>query len=210
MSKVFPSTIEELVQRWSHLNDVRRGEALLRVRETASLRAIAKRLGCSEALLRHLSHAGRAPLADRNLANQGKINTKELVRRSIAAQKIARQKVQDSEAKKLCKSICQWLEAEGFPAVHSERIIDEARRELFYAECSGGIPKSAPKDVPLEDVILRSRPPKVEFDEISEIAWYAMWLVRWVCFAEPRSLMRDRALGMALNSEILGRPVVLQ
>lgn len=107
----------------------------------------------------------------------------------------------------MVRSDMRMLNAESWSCSQGEKIVDEARRELFQAECTGKLPRQrAPKDLPVEEIIARSSPPRPKSDEFSEIAWYAVWLGRWTYFAIPDTVVRDRALGLALNKLADPRP----
>ena len=184
----------------------------MKLRGKTSLRALANRLPCSESHLRNLVCAGQAPLADRILASRGEISTRELMRRSKAASKtraaaeaesLDRKRTQD--AQKWCEVICEWLKTECWFCSQGEVIVDEARRELFQAECAGELPQGGPaKDLMIQEIIQRSRPPRPQLDEFSEIAWYGTWLGRWTYFAIADTVVRDRALGLAWHKLIKG------
>ena len=205
-----PVSIDRLAAKWRQLNDVQRGEALLSLREQTSLRALAKRLPSSESHLRNLVCAGQAPLADKILASEGEISTRELVRRSkaaaearAAADKKALDLKRTKEAQRWSEVIGEWLDANGLGCSHGEPIVNEARRELVEAGRAGRLPKENPfKDKPIEEIILDSRPSPLEVDDVSAVAWYAIWLTRWSYFAIADTEVRDRALGLALNSEM--------
>jgi hypothetical protein len=207
------ASINELVSKWQHLNDVQRGEKLLNLRGKTSLRALANRLPCSESHLRNLVCAGQALLADRILARERKITTRELVRRSkatakarVAADKEALDRKRTKEAQKWCEVICEWLDAEGLLCSQGEVVVNEARRELFEAERAGKFPpQRPPNDMPVEEIILNSRPSPLEVnDVIGEIGWYDIWLTHWTYFAIADTVVRDRALGLAWHKQARG------
>jgi hypothetical protein len=91
-----------------------------------------------------------------------------------------------------------------FPA-QGEAITTEARRILIEEELAGRLPKT-PKvsRVAVLDITDRLRRP---FDPNSDIenAWYAEWLAHWKFFAIPDSDVRERALRLAIDSEIGNR-----
>ena len=83
--------------------------------------------------------------------------------------------------------------------------MNEARRELFQGECAGELPQREwAKDLTVQEIILRSRPRELEIDDVSAIAWYAIWLTRWAYFSISDTVVRDRALGLALNTQMAG------
>ena len=188
------------------MNDVQRGEALLKLPGKISLRTLGERLPCSESHLRSLVCAGQAPLLDRILARAGEISTRELVKRSKAAAKTraaadmkALDRERTKEAIKWCDVICEWLENEGLFCFEGEAIVAEARRELYEAECAGKLPKERlPMDTPVEEIILRSRPSPLEIhDPTSKAGWYGIWLTGWTYFAIANTVVRDWALDLA-------------
>ena len=207
-----PASLGELASKWQHLNDIQRGEAVMKLRGKTSLRALSNQLPCSASQLRNLIYAGQVPLPDRLLAGRGEISNRELVRRSKAAARaraIADQEKLDrertKEAQKWSDAICGWLEAEGLFCSQGEAIVNEARRELFQGECAGELPQREwAKDLTVQEIILRSRPRELEIDDVSAIAWYAIWLTRWAYFSISDTVVRDRALGLALNKQTAG------
>ena len=202
---LIPTTVKELRARWESLHDLDRAEAVRGIHETGkSIRSIATELGYrSEAHLRTLLKAAKAPLADRILAREGKITMSELAQRSVV--KLSDDQLRDKECKKWSISICRWLQEEKFSWAHQDTILEEARRDLMLEEVAGGPPSfTRPKAVSLAQVIERTRPRDQE-DEI-EIAYYARWLARWICVAVPTDL-RDAALADAIRMTHRGQCV---
>src|ERR1700735_4510096 len=62
--------------------------------------------------------------------------------------------------------------------------------------------EKATADMPVEEIILSSRPSQLEADDISEIAWYAIWLTQWTYFAITETVVRARSLGFPQNKKI--------
>lgn len=79
--------VADLQKKWPALdNDADRAKAIHDLHTAGvSLRTLAKALKCSLTLLRQLNVAAEAPKEDLQLARDGKISTRELVRRSKAA-----------------------------------------------------------------------------------------------------------------------------
>ncbi len=78
-------SIAQLQSDWFRFSDLERAGAVLAIKQTGiSTRKVAAQLQLSESLLRHLLQALQAPASDRDLAQQGKITTNELVRRAKA------------------------------------------------------------------------------------------------------------------------------
>jgi len=204
----------DLQARWpTFKNDLDRALAIHVFHDAGtSLRELAKTLKCSPSLLRNLNQAAQATPEDQALARQGKISTRELVRRAKAAK--ARRAAKDrealdqkrmKEAQKGCKEICAWLEEEKLWPAHGENIVDEARRLLAAAEEDGKLPPhKAPPDKSLAEIIQRFRPPAFINDEVGSVGWYADWLVRWAYFSMPDSSIRHKALNLALDKQIKG------
>ena len=66
------SKISQLHSNWSQLHDLDRAKAVANLRRSGiSIRSIARQLGCSESLLRHLLLALRAPAVDLAAARNG-------------------------------------------------------------------------------------------------------------------------------------------
>ena len=85
-----------------------------------------------------------------------------------------------------------------------ERVIEETRSILFSNKQSGTLPKSASlaPGTPVDFIIERTRPPWSLNPDTESAGWYADWLARWVFFAFPDEVVRDRALNIALDVEI--------
>jgi hypothetical protein len=204
--------LSSLEKKWPKLNnDVDRAVALGPVHgKGVPYRLLAEKLNCSESRVRYLCQAAKAPLADLFQARDGKISTRELVRRTDAAEAEKKAKETNAidlrrteEAKKAAKIIRDWLESKlGFLA-HRENVIDEARRTLEMNKRQGTLPKRAlSPDTPVETVIQRMQPPWSVNPDAESIEWYADWLARWAYFAFPDEIIRDRALNIALDKEI--------
>lgn len=71
--------LQRLKSRWSWWADVFRGEVIVRLRKYYSLRQLARELGCSEGLIRHLEIVGRLPLACKEELLAGKYSTRRVV-----------------------------------------------------------------------------------------------------------------------------------
>jgi transposase-like protein len=205
------SAVADLHKNWATLNILDRARAVDAIHQTGtSLRQLAKSLGCAESLLRHLLQALQASPQDQELARYGKLSINELVRRSKAVQ--ARQAAKDREeleikrtqvAQRVCEDICNWLEENGINGIYGEQIVDEARRLLVMAEQDGKLPPyKTPPNTPLAEIIQRVEPHLFRNSDISVVGWFAAWLARWTYFAMPDSLVRDRALNLALDKQI--------
>ena len=178
-----------------------------------SYRKLGKALNCSESLPRHVNKAAQASALDRISARKGKISTRELARRSNAAQAVRARRAQETlerernlGSKKISQAICEWLEEEGFPGAYGEQIVDEARRLPACAEEQNELPPHppAPDGTPVDKIIERFRPQRAADTTMIDIGWYAEWLLRWVYFSLPDSITRHKALGIAPDAQIRG------
>ena len=77
------SATHQLQQNWDQLSDLDRALAIAKIKKSGlSNRTIARSIGRSESLMRHLLLILHAPASDRMAARQGKQSTNELVRRA--------------------------------------------------------------------------------------------------------------------------------
>jgi hypothetical protein len=101
-----------------------------------------------------------------------------------------------------CKAICDWLRAERIPGSFGEQIICGAQRQLAIEEEHNWLPsKVPPPGMTTAELIRRSRPVERKKDEIFHIAPFVQWLVLWSFYSMPDSLVRYRALEMALEKQ---------
>jgi lambda repressor-like predicted transcriptional regulator len=145
-----PTSVEDLRARWNELHDLDRAESVKMINKSGiSIRALAKELGSrSDTTLRSLFIAAKAPLPDRMLARQGKISTRQLVKRLKMA----------AEA-------------------HQENILEETRRLLSQGEITGNLPRTvAPKGVPLSTIIEQTRPTEARWEQALELYFFVQWL----------------------------------
>ncbi len=133
-----------------------------------SYRVLGARLHRSESGLRHLCKAAKATVQDRFEAWHKKLSTRELVRRSIAAQEKQAAKEQEArdvqrteEAKKGARIIRDWLKNKLPSSGQREQVIDEARRILAVNKRQGTLPKCAPPPpgTSVETIIQKTEPP---------------------------------------------------
>ena len=72
--------VDELVKAWSNLDDVDRAVRIEQILDAGmSRRALARTLGCSENLIRHLRIAADATDEEKQQAGQGELSTRQLV-----------------------------------------------------------------------------------------------------------------------------------
>ena len=172
-----------------------------------SLRALAKGLNCSPTLISDLNVAAQAPLPDLILARQGKISTRELVRRAKAA--VARNasqaqhaldRARNERAEEVAKAIRDLIARLQWTGGFGESVVTEARFFLVNAEAQQQIPPQPPElcDLPLSQLIARVQPRYKDAD-VDDTEPCAEWLVKIVLAALPDSLSRHRALNIALD-----------
>lgn len=205
------TSISDLKSEWNNLSDLDRGRAVQRIHQAGtSLRRLAKALGCSATLLRHLHQAAQAPVGDQYLARQGTISTNELVRRAKAAglrhdarRREAAEPERTEASRVFCKKICDWLVAEGIAGSFGEQMVAEARRQIAVAELTKKLPKRCvPPDMPFDQIIQRCKPPQAADDEFTSIAWFGTWLALWGYHAFRDDWVRDKAIDLALEQQI--------
>lgn len=202
------SAIVDLQNKWHTLHDLDRARAVYAIHQAGvSLRELAKALNCSPSLLGHFLTALQAPAADRSLAREGKLSTRELARRAKVAgtRRTARLRealeFERAQASLLGRrAICDWMAAENISGSYGEQIIDEARWSLALAEQVRKLPRgTAPPDMTTAGIIQRCRPAQPKNDAISFLAWYARWLALWAYYSMPDSQVRLAALDLALE-----------
>jgi transposase-like protein len=143
-----PDAIHQLKRAWGELADLDRAQAVFKIKRSGtSIRQIARQIGKSESLLRHLLKALDAPAADRAAARQGNLSTNELIRRTKAEAKRlsaqrreADERVRGRNATQGAKLICDWLQEIGMVGTHGEQIVDEARQIMIRAIYAGSLP----------------------------------------------------------------------
>jgi len=202
------SAVSNLQSQWHNLADLDRARAVCAIhRAGTSLRALAKALNCSPSLLRHLLTTLHAPAEDRLLAYKGEISTNELARRARAAgaRRVAKHREaleleRALAARKGCRTICEWITSEGISGSYGESIVGEARWNLATAEMSRKLPQgAAPPDMPIGEIIKRSRPAGPVPDNAEFSSWAARWLFLWAYYAMPDSNIRLQAIDLALD-----------
>ena len=195
--------IVKLRNDWPQLGGIDRANRVAKIKALGlPTRFIARELGCSESLLRHLLKALKAPAVDRVAARQGKLPTNEVVRRAeaeIARQADKRAKddgiMRQQKVAEACRAIRKWLAQEHLNEASTEAVAEEARRMLIEQLRAGNLPE-------VEGVhaaakwIERFRPQTPPDDQIHYIGWYALWLAKWsFCFCRDPEIAID-ALGI--------------
>lgn len=202
------AAIPNLKKSWDQLDDVDRARAVRKIHKAGtSLRALAKVLNRSESLLRHLNKAAQAPVADRMLARQKNISTRELARRGKAS--IARnashaqqalELTRNERAEEVAKAICDLINRLRWTAAFGESVVEEARFYLANAEAQRQIPPPELRDLPLRQLLEQVRPQYKDAD-VLDVEPYAEWFVKFVAAALPDSTSRHRALSIALAGQ---------
>lgn len=202
--------IEKLKQDWDQLSDPDRALAIQKIKTSGlSNRKIASGLGRAESSIRRLLLLLHASAVDLAAARNGSISTSELARRAITAlqrqaasqQANARQE-RARQAIDGAKLICRWLRQTQFHGPSCEMIINEVRRELAMRQSDRTLPAPPTTlNLPVVEIIRRSKPAELTDDGIDIIAWYAQWLCRWTFFAFPDPDIRDNALDTALEQK---------
>lgn len=204
------SALTDLQAKWHTLHDLDRGRAVFDIQQDGtSIRELARKLNCSDALLRRLLMAIQAPVEDLLLARQGAISTSELLRRAKAAE--VRRTANEHEALEFeraedavrgSKAICAWLVQERVSGGFGEQILCEAQRQLAEAEQTNKFPKEvAPADLPVEEIIRKCKPAGPTTDAVDLVARFAYWLALWAYYAITDSNVRYRAFELALNAQ---------
>jgi len=195
------SKISQLQSNWSQLHDLDRAKAVANLRRSGiSIRSIARQLGCSESLLRHLLLALWAPAVDLAAARNGTLSTNEVVRRTKAEgtrrqQKQSKNRELNRKRKvtKASKAISDWLKKEHLDESRGEAVAQEARSMLIADCASGSLPQADPRVThPAAEWIERCRPNGPIDDGTHYIACYALWLARWsFCFCRDPHIAID-------------------
>jgi hypothetical protein len=108
-------------------------------------------------------------------------------------------------SRKGCRTILDWLEAEGKSGAYAKQIVEEARRLLIEAEKNKRFPQGdAPPGMKTAEIILRSRPAGPMPDGATQIAWFALWLAVWVFRALRDDQVRYQAIELALEETSKG------
>ena len=192
--------VDELVKAWSNLDDVDRAVRIEQILDAGmSRRALARTLGCSENLIRHLRIAADATDEEKQQAGQGELSTRQLVAIVLARRKEQEKTQQQLAAQEAATTIVNWLLSE-LGSARAEQTLDDANRMLAAAENAGKLPKDrAPKGMSLDGIIARCRPKDLLDDKggthDGEIpgARYDLWLYRWEYYAFPDKEVRHEA-----------------
>ena len=202
------STIEQLKGDWNQLSDPQRAQNISQIRKQygLSIRQIARRLSCSESLLRRLLKVLRAPAQDLVLAREGKITTNELLRREKAAahlrdqqQRKAAQQDRERQGAEGADLIYRWFIETGFNAASCWSILEDVRLKFALKEQDRTLPMHPkPVEVPVAEIIRKTEPPP-RSGEIALEGWYAGWLFSWTYWAFPDREVRWTALDTVLE-----------
>jgi hypothetical protein len=199
--------IEKLAHDWKQLSDIDRALSLGRIKRSGlSNRKIATMLGRNESVIRRLLLLLPAPAADLIAARAGQISTNELLRRAQAhiqrqavRQQADRQRERQRRTAEAARLISNWLNKTGLNGPACEAIVNEVRWGFAMREAAGALPAPAKVNLPLEEIIRRSKP--AEDPDIDIVAWYAEWLRQWSFYGLSNPDIRDQALDLALAEQ---------
>jgi hypothetical protein len=203
----------DLQAGWQTLHDVNKAELISNILGAGmSGRTLAKSLGKSEGLIRHLAIANDASATDKKLALNGELSTAELVRRVRDRRDRDQQQALELAATRNVKTIAQatdeivtWL-LERLGGPYAEQVVEEARFLSANAEATGKFPKGkAPAGMSFAEIMnrcLQSTKPSHDVDQSSR---YAYCLAVGCYYAFPDSNVRSRVLDHALTRVIRGR-----
>ncbi len=195
----------ELEALWDTLPDV---DKAARIAELIAFgmtgRTLAKSLHKSEGLIRHLRILNDALPREKQLAREGELSTRKLVRivearrrRKENHQKAIEADSRIVESLRASKEIVNWLGKSFLPA-YAEQLIDEARRLLAAATETDTLPKDrAPDGMTITEIIDRCDSKVPRADDSLSLARSACWLALWTFFGYPDANVRDKALDLA-------------
>ena len=206
--------IAKLRENWHQLHDIDRALAVREIIQLGvSRRGLAREIGFSEGLLRHLLKALEAMPSDIELARQNAISTTELIRRAKPGY-IARPKpdqtvfatpVPDHVAPRPAYGaaagsavILDWLRQDPVRSSWACEVLEEALIVLNGAAKAGALPRDrAPETMTVEEIIRRCRPEPSRFD--LHVAMHAYWLSLWVFYLIPDPKLCRETVNMTLN-----------
>jgi hypothetical protein len=203
-------SIAQLRSKWNDLHDLDRALEINTIHHSkVSFNEIARGLGRSPALIRHLLPCLDASAEDQDLARQGKMSTNKLAKRGLAARKRRTapppevvEAPRPQSADEGADLICDWIDTESLNGHHGEVIIKGASDELFRAKWNHHLPPIAKHPPILPEVIIRHTKPKQPSGQgEARFNWYAKWLARWAYFTFEDPVVRDDALTQALKRQ---------
>jgi hypothetical protein len=185
--------IADLCEKWHLLHDLDRAVA---VRDIIQLgvarRRLAREMGFSEGLLRHLLKALKASPADQDLARRHAISTNELVRRSVGRSASSEQRTAD------VTMVVNWLRKQSLSSPQARLILGLAAQAVRIVERKYSPPLlSVPAGMTVDEVIEGCRPDRSRFDH--HLGWLAHWLSIWVFPLIPETDRRRDSLNKALE-----------
>jgi ParB-like chromosome segregation protein Spo0J len=170
-----------------------------------SYRRLAKVLGRSDTLLRGLVRILDADPEDLDLAQQGRISTREARRRAKRARErreaAERQHGIEERRGKLAaaaEGVLSWLAHESQASPNAELIVIEARLLMATAGNAGELPSRTASYSSNQHEVIRCTRPEGSPDAFS-ISWYASWLANWLNYTF------DRQIGWVVLNEALHR-----
>jgi hypothetical protein len=181
------SALAAIRESWQQSHDIQRAIAIRQIVDLGvSRRRLAKELGFSEGLLRHLLKSLTASPADLELAARNHISTSELVRRAVNCQRDETIRDFDAVRRGAMATLVRasamfrdWLMDDPARSASALQIIDEARAELNRTAEADRLPRiPVPIGMTVEAVISRCRPERQPGE--SDARWYGRWAFAWM------------------------------
>jgi len=216
---IVSTLISDLQAKWHTLPDFERARSVRPIiRAGLSRRSLANALNVSEGTIRGLLSVLEADPADQDLFRRGEISRNELVRRlkgGLPSQNIIGETPQqenrsDDSANvpergsvNVSRLVLDWLREHPARSLNARYILREANRELTEAAEANKLPRDrAPIDMPVDEIIRRSRPTPERFE--FNVAWYARWTALWAFYLTPDPNLCGNALTDALDKVLTG------
>lgn len=199
--------VTDLQSRWHTLCDVDRALAVQSMHlEGLSLQKLAPLLNCSPSLSSRLLRAAQAPAADRASAHRREISTPELALRAGITEICGTEHhpeaiafAHEHTAFQACQTITGWYEDEAAGSTDRQRITDQARSHLVYADQKADGGQESFLGGRLLDEVVRSGPDQSETGGSDSVALLAVKLALGVVRQIPDERVHDRALELAGN-----------
>ncbi len=194
--------VADLQTRWFTLADLDRAQEIeINHRSGVSLLELATALNCSPSLLTHLLHAGQASIEDRELARQGVLSTRALVRRSKAGgtrrTAIHREEIafeRERAALRGCKSILNWFAEQQVASGDQSLLIENARLQLSSMEWVGPHSQFIGAGIlPADRIVVRPKLAEPKPEGVDLNAGLVQRFALWVFYGIPDALVRQRA-----------------
>lgn len=200
-----------LKKEWHRLSLLECGERLAAlVSQGWSRRALARRLKCSEGIIRRNLRIASLPPQERDAIRAGESAQAVLGRErtEFLARQQERQRVQEQESEKISDRIAldvvRWVEGTRLAAAFVPQLFHEIQMQLNSAEHWSRVdprfrlPRPLHEAAQVGTVIKRSEPTRKEAE--FEPARLALWGARWLARVAPDYGCRARALRKALST----------